>query len=181
MTGSKRFFMLSLARFRRRRFGEYPPICPSVNEHALMSIQQVFTPAKVVLTGIGVLLLAAKDVAASQDILIDIFGRIERFFVRFDSYTGVPLTPTMTEKMMEFSIKILDILAMATKGMEQSQASGFDHRGGVGILFLFLSLSSSSSSSITTTISFAALFVFFSLGPMLGAGCQLSSNTIYST
>ncbi|KAH9036067.1 hypothetical protein EDB84DRAFT_1198184 [Lactarius hengduanensis] len=62
----------------------------------------------------------AEDVTASQDILVDIFGRIESFFVRLDSYTEVPLTRAMTEKM-EITVEVLDILATATKEMEQSR------------------------------------------------------------
>ncbi|KAH9069631.1 ankyrin repeat-containing domain protein [Lactarius deliciosus] len=85
----------------------------------------VFPPAKLVFAGIGVLLLAAKDVAASQDILVDIFGRIESFFVRLEIYTEVPLTPVMTEKMVQITVEILDILATATKEMEQSRAKTF--------------------------------------------------------
>ncbi|KAH9013549.1 hypothetical protein EDB84DRAFT_892851 [Lactarius hengduanensis] len=85
----------------------------------------VFPPAKLVFAGVGVLLLAAKDVAASQDILIDIFGRIESFFVRLDIYTGVPLTPAMTDKMVQITVEILNILATATKEMEQSRAKRF--------------------------------------------------------
>ncbi|KAH9069587.1 hypothetical protein EDB83DRAFT_2582810 [Lactarius deliciosus] len=85
----------------------------------------VFSPAKVVFAGIGVLLLAAKDVTASQDILVDIFGRIESFFVRLEIYTEVPLTPAMTDKMVEITVEILGILATATKEMGQSQAKKF--------------------------------------------------------
>ncbi|KAH9012154.1 hypothetical protein EDB84DRAFT_970835 [Lactarius hengduanensis] len=85
----------------------------------------VFSPAKLVFAGIGVLLLAAKDVTASQDILVDIFGRIESFFVRLEIYTEVPLTPTMTDKMVEITVEILGILATATKEMGQSQAKKF--------------------------------------------------------
>ncbi|KAH9014034.1 hypothetical protein EDB84DRAFT_1638541 [Lactarius hengduanensis] len=85
----------------------------------------VFPPAKLVFAGVGVLLLAAKDVTASQDILVDIFGRIESFFVRLEVYTKVPLTPAMTDKMVEITVEILDILATATKEMEQSRAKKF--------------------------------------------------------
>ncbi|KAH9069606.1 hypothetical protein EDB83DRAFT_440420, partial [Lactarius deliciosus] len=85
----------------------------------------VFPPAKIVFAGVGVLLLAAKDVTASQDILVDIFGRIESFFVRLEIYTEVPLTPAMTDKMVEITVEILDILATATKEMEQSRAKKF--------------------------------------------------------
>ncbi|KAH9055681.1 hypothetical protein EDB87DRAFT_1280772 [Lactarius vividus] len=88
-------------------------------------ITLVFPPAKLVFAGIGVLLLAAKDVAASQDTLVDIFGRIERFFVRLEIYTEVPLTPVMTDKMVQITVEILDILATATKEMEQSRAKNF--------------------------------------------------------
>ncbi|KAF8476722.1 hypothetical protein DFH94DRAFT_104160 [Russula ochroleuca] len=55
-----------------------------------------FSPANVVFSGIGVLLLAAKDVDASQDVLIDIFVRIESFFKRLESYTEVRPTAAMT-------------------------------------------------------------------------------------
>ncbi|KAH9041041.1 hypothetical protein EDB85DRAFT_2140215 [Lactarius pseudohatsudake] len=89
---------------------------PSLGRFALVNID--------FFAGVGVLLLAAKDVAASQDILVDIFGRIESFFVRLDSYTEVPLTPAMTEKM-EITVEVLDILATATKEMEQSRAKTF--------------------------------------------------------
>ncbi|KAI0255515.1 hypothetical protein BJV78DRAFT_1350372 [Lactifluus subvellereus] len=39
----------------------------------------VFSPAKVIFAGVGVLLIAAKDVDASQDVLVDLFTRIEIF------------------------------------------------------------------------------------------------------
>ncbi|KAH9069552.1 hypothetical protein EDB83DRAFT_2290451, partial [Lactarius deliciosus] len=80
----------------------------SVSEHALMSILQ-----------------AAKDVTASQDVLVDIFGRIECFFVRLEIYTEVPLTPAMTDKMVGITVEILNILATATKEMQQSRAKNF--------------------------------------------------------
>ncbi|KAI9437172.1 hypothetical protein H4582DRAFT_2129604 [Lactarius indigo] len=88
-------------------------------------ISLVFPPAKLVFAGVGVLLLAAKDVAASQDILVDIFGRIESFFVRLETYTEVPLTPVMTDKMVQITAEVLDILATATKEMKQSRAKKF--------------------------------------------------------
>ncbi|KAH9055279.1 hypothetical protein EDB87DRAFT_1824724 [Lactarius vividus] len=93
---------------------------------ALVNIDSsVFPPAKLVFAGVGVLLLAAKDVTASQDVLIDILGRVESFFVRLDSYTEVPLTPAMTAQMVQITVEILDILATATKEMEQSRTKRF--------------------------------------------------------
>ncbi|KAH8986022.1 hypothetical protein EDB92DRAFT_1881218 [Lactarius akahatsu] len=88
----------------------------------------VFAPAKVVFAGVGVLLLVAKDVAASEEILVDIFGRIHNFFSRLDIYTRVPLTPAMTDKMVEITVEVLDILATATKEMKESRAKKFVKR-----------------------------------------------------
>ncbi|KAH9029025.1 hypothetical protein EDB84DRAFT_1677169, partial [Lactarius hengduanensis] len=75
----------------------------------------VFSPARVVFAGVGVLLLAAKDVAAGQDILVDIF----------EHYTGVPLTPAMTEKMVQITVEVLDIIATATKELVKSRTKKF--------------------------------------------------------
>ncbi|KAH9070960.1 hypothetical protein EDB83DRAFT_2313698 [Lactarius deliciosus] len=80
-----------------------------------------FPPAKVVFAGVGVLLLAAKDVAGSQDILIDILGRIGGFFSRLKIYTRIPLSPAMKNKMVEITVEVLDILATATKEMRQKR------------------------------------------------------------
>ena len=66
---------------------------------------------------------AAKGVSESLDILVDIFGRIESFFVRLEMYTGVSLTLAMTNKMVQITVEILDVLAIATKEMGQSRAS----------------------------------------------------------
>ena len=43
-------------------------------------------------------------------------------------YTGVSLTPAMTNKMVQITVEILDVLATATKEMGQSVASEFDLR-----------------------------------------------------
>ncbi|KAH9165744.1 hypothetical protein EDB89DRAFT_2007865 [Lactarius sanguifluus] len=81
-----------------------------------------------VFAGVGVLLLAARDVAASQDTLVDILGRINGFFSRLEIYTGIPLTPAMTGKMVEITIEVLGILATATKEMKESRAKKFVKR-----------------------------------------------------
>ncbi|KAI9434808.1 hypothetical protein H4582DRAFT_2174328, partial [Lactarius indigo] len=85
----------------------------------------VFSPAKVIFAGAGVLLLAAKEVEASQDVLIDIFERIENFFRRLEIYTKVPPTPAMTNMMVNIMVEVLDILGTATKEMKQSRAKKF--------------------------------------------------------
>ncbi|KAI9436473.1 hypothetical protein H4582DRAFT_434089 [Lactarius indigo] len=83
----------------------------------------VFSPAKVISAGVGVLLSAAKDVEASQDDLIDLFGRIENFFKRLESYTTVRPTDAMADIIVKIMIEVLNIFAIATKEMRQSRAS----------------------------------------------------------
>ncbi|KAF8467476.1 hypothetical protein DFH94DRAFT_848266 [Russula ochroleuca] len=83
----------------------------------------IFSPANVVFSGIGVLLLAAKDVDASQDVLIDIFVRIEGFFMRLQSYTEVRPTAAMTDVIVKIMIEVLSILAIATKEIKQGRSS----------------------------------------------------------
>ena len=46
--------------------------------------------------------------------------------MRLETYTDVPLTPDMTNKMVQITVEILDILATATKEMKQTRASEFD-------------------------------------------------------
>ncbi|KAI9467308.1 hypothetical protein BJY52DRAFT_1413429 [Lactarius psammicola] len=91
--------------------------------YAFSAIRQVFSPAKAIFAGAGVLLLAAKDVEASQDVLIDVFERIENFFRRLENYTDVPPTPAMTDIMAKIMVEVLDILGTATKEMKQSRAN----------------------------------------------------------
>jgi hypothetical protein len=45
--------------------------------------------------------------------------------MRLEHYTNVPLTPAMTNKMVQITVEILDVLAIATKEMKQSQTSEF--------------------------------------------------------
>ena len=66
---------------------------------------------------------AAKDVDASQDMLVDLFGRIESFFRRLESYTEVRPTAAMTDIIVKIMVEILSILAIATKDIKQRRAS----------------------------------------------------------
>ena len=61
---------------------------------------------------------------ASQDILIDIFVRIESFFKRLESYTEVRPTDAMTDVIVKIMIEVLSILAIATKEIKQGRSSG---------------------------------------------------------
>ena len=60
---------------------------------------------------------------ASQDVLIDIFVRIESFFKRLESYTEVRPTEAMTDVIVEIMIQVLSILAIATKQIKQGRSS----------------------------------------------------------
>ena len=115
----------------------------SMGDLAQTSIRQVFSPAQVIFAGAGVLLSvsafeiysgscgsrdiedsqAAKDVKASQDVLIDTFERIENFFRRLEIYTNVPPTPAMTDMMVKIMVEVLGILGTATKELKQSRMS----------------------------------------------------------
>src|SRR5712691_1546934 len=100
----------------------------------LILIPQVFSPAKVLFAGVGVLLSvrspfplfaraicnshipqAAKDVSSSQETLIDLFDRIENFFRRLEVYTAVLPTPEMMDMMVKIMVEVLSILGIATR------------------------------------------------------------------
>ncbi|KAF8265769.1 hypothetical protein EI94DRAFT_1803951 [Lactarius quietus] len=82
---------------------------------ALIPIRQMFSPAKVIFAGIGVLLCT----------LVEILDQIETFFRRLEVYTEVPPTPAMKDTMVKIMVEVLDILAIATKEMKQSRAKKF--------------------------------------------------------
>ncbi|KAH9175554.1 hypothetical protein EDB89DRAFT_320631 [Lactarius sanguifluus] len=85
----------------------------------------IFSPAKVVSAGVGVFLLAAMDVDASQEALADLFECIENFFKRLESYTEVPPTEAMTDIIVKIMTEVLNIFAIATKEMKQGRAKKF--------------------------------------------------------
>ncbi|KAN0130231.1 hypothetical protein V8E53_011988 [Lactarius tabidus] len=85
----------------------------------------IFSPANVISAGVGVLLLAAKDVNASEEALADLFERIENFFKRLESYTEVPPTDAMTDMIVKIMVEVLNIFAIATKEMKQGRAKKF--------------------------------------------------------
>jgi hypothetical protein len=62
---------------------------------------------------------AAEDTRASQDALIDTFGRIEMFLRRLEIYTEVPLTMEMTDIIIQTMVEVLSILGIATKEIKQ--------------------------------------------------------------
>jgi hypothetical protein len=66
---------------------------------------------------------AAKDARASQDILIDIFERVEMFFRRLEIYVGVPPTPEMMDIIVQIMVEVLSILGIAMKEIQQGRIS----------------------------------------------------------
>ncbi|KAH9955001.1 hypothetical protein BC827DRAFT_909686 [Russula dissimulans] len=76
-----------------------------------------FSPAKTILTGIGVLLGAVRDVSASHDAVIRLFERIHFFLQRLNIYIGIPLTSDLTALLGNVMAHLLVILALSTKVM----------------------------------------------------------------
>ncbi|KAH9956631.1 hypothetical protein BC827DRAFT_748423 [Russula dissimulans] len=87
-----------------------------------------FSPAKVIFTGIDVLLRVAKDVAASRGVLIDLFERIQSFLSRLNIYSGIPPTMEMTTMLGRTMAEILTILALSTKEMHERRIKKFGKR-----------------------------------------------------
>jgi hypothetical protein len=65
----------------------------------------------------------AKDVSARQDILTDLFSRIEYFFHRLEIYTEVPPTTVMTGIAMDIVVEVLVIIGITTKEMKRGLMS----------------------------------------------------------
>jgi len=64
-----------------------------------------------------------KEVSSSQDVLANVFERIENFFQRLETYIEVPPTAGMTDIILKIMIEVLSILAIATKEIHQGRAS----------------------------------------------------------
>ena len=63
------------------------------------------------------------DDHASQETLIDIFERMENFFLRLELYTNVSPTPEMMDMIVKILVEVLSILAIATKEVKESRTS----------------------------------------------------------
>jgi hypothetical protein len=57
---------------------------------------------------------AAKEVNASQDIIITLLTRIGNFFRRLESYTAVPPTLLIRDMVVKIMVEVLHILAIVT-------------------------------------------------------------------
>jgi hypothetical protein len=70
---------------------------------------------------------AVKDVSASYDALVELFEAIERFLIRLDIYTRIPLTPAITDVVIKILVEVLSTLAMATRQVKQGKLSESHH------------------------------------------------------
>ena len=70
-------------------------------------------------------LQVAKDVAASKDILAELFERIGFFFKRLETYTEVTPTVAMTDIITEIMAEVLTIFGIATKELKRGSGSEF--------------------------------------------------------
>ncbi|KAH9177997.1 hypothetical protein EDB89DRAFT_1296559 [Lactarius sanguifluus] len=77
-----------------------------------------FPPAKAIFAGIGVLL---QDVRASQDALVDLFSRMEYFFMRLEKYIDIRPTAAMTDIIVKIMVEVISILGIVTKEIRQGR------------------------------------------------------------
>ena len=68
---------------------------------------------------------AVRDVRASHSTIIDIFERIESFFLRLETYIEVQPTTEMRDIIVKIMVEVFSILAIATKEINQHRMSGF--------------------------------------------------------
>ncbi|KAH9979685.1 hypothetical protein BJV74DRAFT_858080 [Russula compacta] len=89
------------------------------------SIGHSFPPAKAILTGFAILLVAVKNVSTSFDALIDLLDDMGKFLNRLDVYTNIPPTEAMTETVVGILVELISTLSLATKEMEQGRPKKF--------------------------------------------------------
>ena len=68
---------------------------------------------------------AVSDVRASHSTIIDIFERIESFFLRLETYIEVQPTAEMKDIIVKIVVEVLSILAISTKEINQHRMSEF--------------------------------------------------------
>ena len=68
---------------------------------------------------------AAKDVNASQDMIVDLFERIESFFKRLECHTELKPSEAMTDMMVKIMVEVLSVLAIVTAEIKERRRSQF--------------------------------------------------------
>jgi hypothetical protein len=66
---------------------------------------------------------AAEAVSTTRDLLAGLFERLENVFRRLEVYIEIPRTPGMTDAIVRVVVEVLNILAIATKEINQHHAS----------------------------------------------------------
>ena len=74
-------------------------------------------------TSISSIFQAIKDVRASQNALVDLFGRLEYFFQRLEKYIEVRPTAAMKNIIVRIMVEVLSILGIVTKEVGQGRTS----------------------------------------------------------
>jgi hypothetical protein len=64
-------------------------------------------------------------VNADQDMLVDLFERIESFFKRIESYIELKPSEAMTDMMVKIMVEVLSVLAIVTVEVKQRRRSRF--------------------------------------------------------
>ena len=64
-----------------------------------------------------------KDVAAGNDVLVNLFKRIQEFLTRLNVYSRIPLTNELISMLGQVMAEVLSILALSTKEMQQNRIS----------------------------------------------------------
>jgi hypothetical protein len=64
-------------------------------------------------------------VNASQDMLVDLFERIENFFKRLESHTELKPSEAMTDMMVKIMAEVLSVLAIVTVEIKERRRSLF--------------------------------------------------------
>ncbi|KAN0132855.1 hypothetical protein V8E53_009220 [Lactarius tabidus] len=88
----------------------------------------LFPPAAAIFTGIGALLQAVKDVRATQDTLVKMFGRINSFFTRLEKYIAIKPTDSMKAIIVDIMVEVISILGIATKEIKEGRIKKFFKR-----------------------------------------------------
>jgi len=64
-------------------------------------------------------------VNAIQEMLVDLFERIESFFKRLESHTELKPSEAMADMMVKIMVEILSVLAIVTVEIKQRRRSQF--------------------------------------------------------
>ena len=70
----------------------------------------------------------AQSVAASKDILAELFGRIGYFFARLETYTNVSPTTAMSDIITQILVEVLKFFGIATREIKRGTTSEFFDR-----------------------------------------------------